>query len=160
MSLFKNSNPRRNGNQAESYSDPDKMDIDVCTTVPPSPSSPPPFITSLSTQDSKPCRLRYVLCLTWVTSVLVYTSIRTTSSVDIVKMLAWWHRDDFILSLHFSLSKLFLHGYFGTARWKASTNNVSGVGYSGDTHMGWVISMCVVPCILICGAGRILDWKL
>ncbi|KAF5542778.1 hypothetical protein FNAPI_9877 [Fusarium napiforme] len=136
MSLFKRSDPRQSGNQPESYPDADKMDIDtdidVLITIPSSPT----LITRLLTQYSK---LQHLLCLLWLSGVLIYTAISVVSSADIIKLLAWKHRDDFVLSLHFRFSRMFLQSYFRIVQWKASTNDVSafGYGYCGSTNMGW-----------------------
>ncbi|KAF5704140.1 hypothetical protein FMUND_12683 [Fusarium mundagurra] len=154
MSPFRDSNPRPKGNKAESYPNPDKMDVDGWwSTIPLSPSSPRTM--PLFTRYSKFCRLRYLLCFIWISSVFIITAISAISTTDIIEMLAWKHRDDFVLSLHFRLSHVFLQGYFKIVQWTASTKNVQEVNYWGD--MGWFISLCIVPCIVICGVGRLFN---
>ncbi|KAF4421771.1 hypothetical protein FACUT_10858 [Fusarium acutatum] len=157
MSHFKDSSPSQNGNQAESYPDPDKMDTDGWwSTIPLSPSSPRTM--PLFTPYPKLVRRHYLLCFIWLSGVFIYTAISIVSSAEIVKMLAWKHRDDFVLSLHFRFSQVFLQGYFKIAQWRASKNNVPEIGYWGDVDIGWVISLCIVPCVVICGVGRLFDY--
>ncbi|KAF5648619.1 hypothetical protein F52700_935 [Fusarium sp. NRRL 52700] len=157
MSPFKDSNPRQHGNKAEAYPSPDTMDVDAWLSTIPSPPSSPRTMPQ-STQHSKLFRRRYFLCFILLSGVFIYTAISVISTADIVELLAWKHRDDFILSLHFKFSQLFLQSYFKVAQWKASTNNMREVGYGGNIDMGWVIHLCIVPCVVICGLGRLFDY--
>ncbi|KAF5531555.1 hypothetical protein FPHYL_13911 [Fusarium phyllophilum] len=155
MSPFKDSTPRPKRNKAESHPDPDKMDVDGWwSTIPLSPSSPRTM--PMSNRYSKFCRPRYLLCFIWLSGVFIITAISAIRTTDIIEMLAWKHRDDFVLSLHFRLSHVFLQGYSKVALWTAFTKNVQEIGYWGD--MGWVTSLCIVPCIVICGVGRLFDY--
>ncbi|KAI8402673.1 hypothetical protein FOFC_17989 [Fusarium oxysporum] len=159
MSHCKDSKPRENGNQAESYPDPthpankpqyDDTEKDGWFTIPlSSPSSPgatPPFLASPSVNDSKPtlkhtklCRRRYLLCFIWLSALLIYIAIEwfdLLKSADIMKLLAWKHRDDYALSLHFKFSQVFLQYYFKVLKLKASSSTTPGNGYWGTSDMG------------------------
>ncbi|KAJ9414949.1 hypothetical protein QL093DRAFT_2088030 [Fusarium oxysporum] len=180
MSHCKDSKPRQNGNQSESYPDPthlakkpqyDNTEKDGSFTIPlSSPSSrgaTPPFLASPPVNDSKPtvkytklCRRRYLLCFIWLSAVLIYIAIEwfdLLKSADIMKLLAWKHRDDYALSLHFKFSQMFLHYYFIVAKLKASSSTMPDNGYWGTSDMGWVVFFSIVPCAVICGVGRLFD---
>ncbi|KAH7194857.1 hypothetical protein DER44DRAFT_815512 [Fusarium oxysporum] len=130
MSHCKDSKPRENGNQAESYSDPTHL-----------ANKPHP-----SVNDSKPtlkhtklCHRRYLLCFIWLSAVLICIAIEwfnIVSSADIMKLLAWKHRYDYVLSLHFKFSQVFLQYYFKVLKLKASSSTTLGNGYWGTSDMG------------------------
>ncbi|EXK76448.1 hypothetical protein FOQG_18808 [Fusarium oxysporum f. sp. raphani 54005] len=155
----KDSKLRENGNQAESYPDPthpanklqyDDTEKDAWFTIPlSSPSSTgatPPFLASPSVNDSKPtlkhtklCRRRYLLCFIWLSAVLIYIAIEwfdLLKSADSIKLLAWKHRDDYALSLHFKFSQVFLQYYFKVLKLKASSSTTPGNGHWGTSDMG------------------------
>ncbi|QGI85785.1 hypothetical protein CEK25_012514 [Fusarium fujikuroi] len=156
MSPFKDPNPRQIGKKAKSYPNPDKMDIEGwLSTIPPSACSPRTM--PQSTQHFKRFGFRDLLCAIWLTIVSIFTVISVFSSVDIVKMLAWRHRDDFVLSFYLKFSQLFLQSYFKLAQWKAYAKDVPEMGYWGIVDSGRVISLCIVPCAVIWGAGRLFD---
>lgn len=180
MSHCKDSKPRENGNQAESYPHPthpanilqyDDTEKDGWFTIPlSSPSSPgatPPFLASPSVNDSRPtlkhtklCRRRYLLCFIWLSAVLIYIAIEwfnLVSSAEIMKLLAWKHHDDYVPSLHFKFSQLFLRYYFKVANRLASSRTTSDNGYWGTSDMWWVVFFSIVPCAVICGVGRLFD---
>ncbi|CZR49095.1 uncharacterized protein FPRO_12532 [Fusarium proliferatum ET1] len=156
MSPFKDPNPRQDGKKAKSYPNPDKMDIEGwLSTLPPSACSPRTM--PQSTQHSKRFGFRDLLCAIWLTIVSIFTVISVFSSVDIVKMLAWRHRDDIVLSFYFKFSQLFLQSYFKLAQWKNSANYVPEMRYWGIMDLRPVISLCIVPCAVIYGVGRLFD---
>ncbi|KAG7409789.1 hypothetical protein Forpe1208_v010978 [Fusarium oxysporum f. sp. rapae] len=179
MSPCEDSTPGQNGNQTESYPDPthptnkpqyDDTENDGWSTIPltsaSSPGATPPFIASQYVHDSKPivkvtnlCRRRYLLCFIWLSAVLIYIAIELfdlVNSADIMKLLAWKHRDDYVLSLHFKFSHMFLN-FYKVAQSKASSSTAPDNGYWGNSDMGWVLVFSIVPCAVICGAGRLFD---
>ncbi|QKD62159.2 uncharacterized protein FOBCDRAFT_254266 [Fusarium oxysporum Fo47] len=139
MSHCKDSKPRQNGNQSESYPDPTHL------------AKKPQYDNTEkdgypSVNDSKPtlkhtklCRRRYLLCFIWLSAVLIYIAIEwfnLVSSADIMKLLAWKHRDDYVPSLHFKFSQVFLQYYFKVLKLKASSSTTPGNGYWGTSDMG------------------------
>ncbi|EMT72142.1 hypothetical protein FOC4_g10003998 [Fusarium odoratissimum] len=128
-----------------SKSGQDKL-FTIPLSSPSSPGATPPFLASPSVNDSKPtlkhtklCHRRYLLCFIWLSAVLIYIAIEwfnIVSSADIMKLLAWKHRYDYVLSLHFKFSQVFLQYYFKVLKLKASSSTTPGNGYWGTSDMG------------------------